>query len=251
MSEVQIASVTPAPLTQWQRIFNIFIAPSKTFEDIRRGNRNWWLPLILLTLAAYVLFAAIYTRIGMSQVVENQIRMSPKAEERMANLTPEQAARGEKISVAVTEGAFLAAPLITLASAAILAFGLLGTINFGFGGRASYGEIFALFLYAWLPGIVKTLMGIAVIYAGMAPEAFNVKNFAPTNLGAFLDPVDTNRALYTLASSLDIVTIWMLILLGMGTAIVSGVKRSASYTVVFAWWAVFVLVGAAWAAAFS
>ena len=50
----------------------------------------------------------------------------------------------------------------------------------------------------------------------MAPESFNIKNFAPTNLGAFLDPVDTNKALYTLATSLDAITIWTLVLLGMG-----------------------------------
>ena len=251
MSEVQSAGVVPAPLTQWERVFNIFTAPSLTFEDIRRGNRSWWLPLILISLAAYVLFAAVSTRIGMSQVVENQIRMNPGAEERMAELTPEQAARGAKISIAVTRGAFVAAPLITLGSAAILAFVLLGTMNFGCGGRARYDEIFAVSIYAWLPGIVKTVMGLAVIYAGMAPEAFNVKNFAPTNLGAFLDPADTNRILYTLASSLDIVTIWMLILLGMGVAIVAGVKRGLGYGVVFAWWLVVVAASTIWAAAFN
>ena len=55
--------------------------------------------------------------------------------------------------------------------------------------------------------------------------------------------METNKALYTLATSLDVVTIWTLVLLGMGTAIVAGVKRSSGYIAVFGWWAIFVLFG--------
>ncbi len=82
----------------------------------------------------------------------------------------------------------------------------------------------------------------------MAPESFNVKNFAPTNLGAFLDPVETNKALYALATSVDAITIWTLVLLGMGTATVAGVKRGSGYIAVFGWWAIIVLVGVGFAA---
>jgi hypothetical protein len=117
---------------------------------------------------------------------------------------------------------------------------LMGTINFGFGGRANFGDLFAVMYYAWLPQVVKVLLGTAVIYAGMAPESFNIKNFAPTNLGAFLDPADTAKALYALATSLDVVTIWMLVLMSIGVAAVAGVKRSAGYIAVFGWWAIIV-----------
>ncbi len=106
-------------------------------------------------------------------------------------------------------------------------------------------------MFASLPTIVKTLLGTIVIFAGAAPESFNIKNFAPTNIGAFLNPMETNKALYALASSLDIVTIWTLVLLGMGTAIVAGVKRASGYTAVFGWWAIFTLISVGWAAAFS
>ncbi|MGA7856607.1 MAG: YIP1 family protein, partial [Terracidiphilus sp.] len=82
----------------------------------------------------------------------------------------------------------------------------------------------------------------------VAPDSFNIKNFAPTNLGAFLSPTDTNAALYALATSLDVVTIWTLVLLGMGLAMVAGVKRSSGYIAVFGWWALFVILGAGIAA---
>ncbi len=254
MSEMEIHSVPEAVpeepgLTQWQRVSNTFTAPSKTFEDIKRGHRSWWAPFLIYAVIGYILFAAVATKIGMQQVVDNQIRMDPKTEERMANATPEQREAGVRISLKITEGVFIASPLMLLAAAALLSLGLWGTINFGFGGKASYGSVFSVWMYASLPTVIKSLLGIVVIYAGMAPESFNIKNFAPTNLGAFLNPVETNKALYTLATSLDAVTIWTLVLLGIGTATVAGVKRSAGYTAVFGWWAIFILVSVGIAAA--
>jgi hypothetical protein len=106
-------------------------------------------------------------------------------------------------------------------------------------------------MFAGLPGILKVILGSIVIFAGIAPESFNIKNYAPTNIGAFLNPVETNKALYSLATSLDIVTIWTLVLLAIGTAAVAGVKRTSGYIAVFGWWAIFVLIGVGMAAAFS
>jgi hypothetical protein len=235
-------------LTQWQRVACTFTAPSKTFEDVKRGNRSWWLPLIVTALVGYILFAAVAQKIGIQQTVDNQIRMDPKAQERMANASPEQRAMGEKVSVGITEGVFIAGPLIGMLGALVVAAVLMGTINFGFGGRAKFGEVFAVVYYAWLPQVVKVLLGTAVIYAGMAPESFNIKNFAPTNLGAFLDPTDTAKWLYALATSLDAVTIWMVVLMSIGVATVAGVKRSAGYIAVFGWWLIIVFFGVVTAA---
>lgn len=245
---VQSATVLAPGLSQWQRVANIFTAPSKTFEDIKRGNKSWWLPLIIMAIVGYILFAAIYTKIGMQQVVENQIRMDPKAAERMAQMPQEQRETGEKISLYFTEGAFIASPVLVMVIAAIVSLVMWGTINFVFGGKATFASVFAVWFYASLPSIIKSLLGAIVVFAGMAPESFNIKNFAPTNLGAFLDPIETNKALYSLATSLDVITIWTLVLIGMGTATVAGVKRGSGYIAVFGWWAIIVLFGVGFAA---
>jgi len=245
-----VAGVAPAApgLSQWQRVTNIFSAPSKTFEDIKRGNRSWWLPFVITALVAYIFFAAVAFQIGMQQVVTNQIHLNPKAEEKLAQAPTAAREMSNKISLYVTEGAFIANPVLVLAGIALLSLGLWGTINFVFGGKATFGSIFAVWMYASLPAIIKTILGTVVIFAAGEPDTFNIKNFAPTNAGAFLNPLETNKALYALATSLDAVTIWMLVLLGIGTAIVAGVKRGSGYIAVFGWWAIFVLIGIGWAA---
>ena len=251
MSEPGTQPAAVAGLTQWQRLADTFTAPSKTFDDIKRGNRSWWLPLIVMALFGYIFFGAIVQKVGIRQVTENQIRMSPKAQDRMAQATPEQREQGYNISDGITEGVFIAGPLMGMLGAVVVGAVLFGTINFGFGGKAKFGEVFAVVYYAWLPSLVKVLLGVVVIYAGMAPESFNIKNFAPTNLGAFLDPVETNKALYALATAFDAVTIWMLVLMGIGVATVAGVKRSSGYIAVFGWWLIVVFLGVVSASLFG
>ena len=253
--QTQPAAATPVQgsgLSQWQRVVDTFSAPSKTFTDIRDHSRSWWLPFVIYAVIGYVFFAAVATKIGMQQVVQNQIQLDTKAQERMASATPEQRDMSMKISLYVTEGVFIANPLFLLAGVALLSLGLWGTINFIFGGKAKYGHIFSVWMFAGLPGIIKPVLGTILIVMGVAPDTFNIKNYAPTNPAAlFMNPLDSNKALYSLASSLDVVTIWTLVLLGMGTAIVAGVKRGSGYMAVFGWWAIFVLIGVGWAAAFS
>ena len=236
------AEATPG-LSQMQRVTSVFSAPSKTFDDINRGNKSWWMPFLIMIVIGYIFFAAITVKVGWNQVAQNAINMNPKSQERMAQATPEQRETSMKFTQYAMEGGFAASPVIVLIVVALGSLVLMGTINFGFGGKARFGEVFAMWMYASLPGIIKTLLGTIVLFAGSAPDSFNLNNFAPTNVGAFLNPAETNAALYKFASALDFTTIWSMVLLGIGLATVARVKRSSGYIAVFAWWAIIVLLG--------
>jgi hypothetical protein len=257
MSDMEVQPVAGAApvgpgMSQLQRVTSVFaFAPSKTFEDIKRGNRSWWLPWVIMAVVGYLFFAVVTTRVTMQTVVDNQSKlMSESQQEKMAQMPPEQRAMTAKWTLYVTEGVFIASPIFVLIVAAIVSLVLWGTINFVFGGKASFGAVFAVWFFANLWSIFKSLVGIIVIFAGNSPETFNIKNFAPTNVAALLypNPAEANHALYALTSSLDFVTIVSLFLMGIGIAIVAGVKRSSGYIAVFGWWAIIVLVGVGWAA---
>lgn len=247
---VQPAAEVAPGLSQMQRVTNTFTAPSKTFADIKRGNKSWWMPFLLSALVTYLFFFAITSKVGWATVSENMVRMNPKTEERMSQLTPEQRETQMKGMRYGTEGVFAASPILFgLGFTALIAGVLLGTINFGFGGRATYGSVFAVCIYAFLPWLIRAVLGTIVLYAGTVPESFNLNTPAPTSLGAFLSPQDTNIALYTFATWMDFTTIWCLVLLGMGLATVAGVKRSSGYIAVFGWWALLLIISVGWAAA--
>jgi len=249
------SAAEPAPeaagLSQWQRVTNTFTAPSKTFEDIKRGHKSWWLPFLIMVLIGYVFFAAITFKVGWAQVAENAIHLNPKSEEKLNQAPPAQKEMAMKITQYSMEGAFAASPVLVLIVIALSSLVLWGTINLGFGGKATFGNIFVVSIFAGLPGIIKTLLGAIVIFVVNTPESFNLNNFAPTSLGAFMNPLETNAALYKLATALDVTSIWGMVLTAIGIAIVAGVKRSSGYIAVFGWWALIVLITVGWAAAFS
>jgi hypothetical protein len=246
--EIQGTTVSAPGLTQAQRVMDAFTAPSKTFEDIKRGNKSWWLPFILSLVFAYGLFGAITMKVGWSQAAENVINMNQKSAERIAQMPAEQRAGAMKFTEYLMEGTFIASPVLVLLIAAVVAGVMLGTINFIFGGKASFGAVFAVWFYASLPGIIKSILGSVVLFSGMAPESFNIQNFAPTNLGAFVSIQDVGPAVYKLATAIDFTTIWYLVLFSIGLSMVAGVKRSTGYMAVFGWWVIITLVSVGYAA---
>jgi uncharacterized integral membrane protein len=240
-------------LTQWQRVLNIFSAPSKTFEDIKNGNRSWWLPIILMLLSFAVFYAAVATQVTWKAVAENEQRNMPEfAKRMMERMTPEQREKQEQAAPKSKMITTVFTPLGIVVMDLIAAGVLLGTINFGFGGKAKFSSLFTVTLYAGLVQYpIKWLLATITIFAGVEPEVFNIRNPAPTNVGAFFSQRDTPFALYAFLSALDAATIWCLVVTSIGTATVAGVKRSSGYIAVFGWWALFVLIGVGIAAAFS
>jgi len=254
MSDLEIhpvaAAATAGPgLSQVERVTSTFSAPSKVFEDIRNGHRSWWLPFVIAVVASYILFTAITVKVGWAQVADNAVRIDPKAADKMAQAPPDQRAMIMKFTQYSMEGAVAASPILILIVVALGSLVLWGTINFVFGGKATFGSIFAMWMYASLPRLIQTLLGAIVVFTSGTPETFNLNNFAPTNLGAFLSPTDTNAALYKLATALDFTTIWTLVLLSIGLAIVAKVKRSSGYIAVFGWWAIIVIISVGYKAA--
>lgn len=62
----------------------------------------------------------------------------------------------------------------------------MATINFGFGGKARFGQLFTVTLYAGLVmWPIRWLLAAITLFSGVEPEMFNIHNPAPTNVGAF------------------------------------------------------------------
>src|SRR5579875_1988978 len=159
------------PLSQVERVVDTFVAPSKTFTDVLR-SASWWLPYVLLVLSTWVTAVAIQQRVGWGPLAENEIRLNPKAEAKQADMTPDQVAMQRKITASIMQGTLFGAPVTDLFFIAIFAVILWPTINFGFGGSATFGRVFAVCAYAFLPGIIKNLVAAALLYGGRSPETF-------------------------------------------------------------------------------
>ena len=93
-------------------------------------------------------------------------------------------------------------------------------------------------------------MAIAVIF-GQDTADFLIQNPVGTNLGYYLNFAETPRFLYSLATGVDLIQLWVLALTAIGISEVARVKRGTAFGLVFGWWIVVSLVGAGLAAAFA
>jgi hypothetical protein len=160
-----------AGLTQWQRVTSIFTAPSRTFDDIKRGNKSWWLPFLLSIVIGSALWGTVTVKVGWRQVEENGLRLAPKQAERLQSLPPDQSETQMKYGAIGQEYFWLLAPVWLLIVNLMGAGILLGTINFGFGGRATYGQVLAVSWYGGLPLLIKLVLGCIALWVGLSPES--------------------------------------------------------------------------------
>ena len=137
MSETGVQSVAEGVpgLTQWQRVVSTFTAPSKTFEDIKRGNRSWWMPFIITILSSYILVGAITLKIGWAQVAENTIHFNPSTAEKLEQAPPAQREMTLKFTQYGIEGSFFASPILALIFVSLGSLVLWGTSTLSLAAR--------------------------------------------------------------------------------------------------------------------
>lgn len=237
----------PSPLSQAERVVDTFLAPGKTFTDIRR-SASWWLPWLLTAIVGWAMVYVVDKKIGIEKVVENQMAMSPKQAAKLDQLPPDQRAAQMETVVKFNRVIAYAFPFISLVIAAVIAGVLLGTFNFGLGAELKFKHCMAVTLYSWLPGVIKALIAILAVSIG-GGEGFTFQNPVASNLSGLVDP--SSHFLYALATSLDLFTLWSLVLAGIGYSCLTKVKRGTCMGVVFGWWAVVVLAGAGIGALFA
>ncbi len=228
----------PAPGSFPSRFAGVFFSPRETFADMAR-NPGFIAPLIALIVSSVAVAETMLAKIGMERIV----RMSIEQSKRASSMTPEQ------MQQAVEQGARIGSILVHLSGllggpifmAIVAGIGLL-IVNGIFGAQANFKTAFSISCYADLVAVLSALMALAVIFFG-DPEHFNAQNPVPSNVGFFLNPLETSKPLMALASSFDIFSLWFMALLGIGFSEATRRKAKALsvFLVYFGVWMIYVL----------
>jgi hypothetical protein len=229
-----------APLSQGARIVDTFIAPSKTFTDLRR-SAQWWLPFLLMTLAGWGLVFVSEQKIGAQKLLENDLRARPKAEAQYEKATPEQQQQQVKITGIIY---YVAIPVFTLLIWLVMAGLQFGTFKFGANADISYSKSLAVVVYAGLPMVLRHLLAMLSVLAGVSADGFTLNNPVASNPGYFMNAADS-PFWYFIASQMDIFLLWTLALTAIGFATTGKVKMGTAFAIVIGWWAVITLAFAA------
>jgi hypothetical protein len=145
-------------------------------------------------------------------------------------------------------GVILGVPIVDLVWAALL-FGIVKGIM---GAQVRYKQVFSTVVWAGMPGLIFTVLVIVVMFL-KPPDDFNLQNPLVFNPGAFMDPLTTSKFVYSLASSLDLFSIWMMILIGIGLKAAGGrsISSGGAMAAVFVPWVIWTLGKASLAGIFA
>ena len=247
MTDATSLPETPA-LTQIERVVDTFIAPSKTFNDIFRST-SWWLPFVLLVLATIGSCFAMDKKVGFDSIAEHQMTKTPAAADQLQQLPPDQRAARLHASAKFTRIFTYGAAVPFLIVIAIEALVLWGCFNFGLGAKTTFGQVFAVIMYAGLPHLFISLLTIILLFAGVGTDGFDIQNPVGTNIGYFLQ--DSSAALKVAGSFFDVFSLWALALLVIGMATISRKSIGQAAAIVVGWWVLLLLVFTGITAAFG
>jgi Yip1 domain len=224
-------------------LFKIFYAPGDVFAGIPEKSQ-WYLPFVSTLILSCLASALIVNSIGMENLVRRQLRAQPQLVEKLGEEKIEEIARRANSPARHASayiGSILGAGVIILAVAAILA-ALMALMGAGAGFR----NVFSVTAYSYFAynSILLALSAITLCVIS-DKESINPENMLLSHAGAFLDRATTNKALFSIAASMDIFSFWLLFLMALGLSKVSKhITFACTAAVVVGVWALYTAVKA-------
>jgi hypothetical protein len=238
------ADAGTAQMSFFQRLSGIYFEPAKTFEDISR-KRSWLGIFLLMSLVAIGASYTLQWRMDPADAARKGLAMFEPVLKKFLNA--EQMAQAEaqaekqalqprtfwrKYSPIVFTPLMIYVMYLLVAVIFLLAFLVTGA-------GISFRKSFTAALWGMgPPGIVVTLLSILFMFVkNPADLDVNPVNNVVSNLGLLVD-FNTHPVLNSLLSSVDLFSIWTIVLLSLGFAAVSEKKltaRKAAIPIVGLW----------------
>jgi hypothetical protein len=233
--------------SSWGRLIGALVAPGETFRSI--AERPTWLPpLLVLALLGGAVGLVLQMRTDPEEMVRGQLEMVKVdlPQEQVDEMIEEAENRttGAKIGLAAV-GAVLQPFLF-----AVLA--VLFWIGFRmFGSEMDYLRSLATTLHGYLPLALASLINLPLMFTRETltfEEAAN-GGVLVSSLKA-LAPEDAPAVTEVLLGSIDLFTVWAMILLAIGYREVAKVSSAVASGIIILFWLIFVLGKVGFAAAF-
>ena len=233
------AEPTTKPAARWEDFIDIFYAPASVFA--RRIGSGWGLPLLVVT----VLVSAIYlANMGVMQPIMDAefTRGMAAAMRKNPQITADVMEKGRGIAekfgiVFIIVGMPLTVFFVGLFQWVVGKF---------FDAKQTFGAALMVTAYAYMPKVLESaLSGIQGLL--MDPASLTGRYKLSLGAGRFMDP-DGNPVILALLGRVDVFTIWVTILIGIGLSVTGKISRGRAFAAAAMVWvlgALFVVLQAA------
>ena len=204
------------------------------------------LPFVLTVVATAVSFLVVTPKIDLDRTIRESIEK--RLEKSGRTMPPEAIQRQVDVSKKMTP-VFLGVGI----AAAIAFFFVVALVFWGaakaMGADARYSQLLAIWAHSGLPSLVGVLVSIPIFL--QLPDASLTQDQVPyvlkSNVGAFLDG-STPAAVRALASSVDLFSLAVLVLLVLGFRRLPGLSKGAATWTPIVLWGVAVAIKVVWKA---
>ena len=239
----------PAALSEFARLTGVVFEPGRTFADIAK-RPAWIVPLILVILLSLFYLYGFSVHVGWERAITKAIDSSP----RMAQLPLDQRQRAVEMQLRLAPifgyaGIVIFTPLYYLVASGVM----LGIVKGLMDAPVTLKQVFAVMSYASaVPRVIFALLAAVVMFL-QNPDDFDMQNPFASNPGALMSPENSSKFVHSLASSLDVFNLWVIVLIAIGLKAAGGKSLSfaGALGAVVLPWAVWVLGRAALASVFS
>lgn len=231
-------------------LWGIVARPRATFRYLNEnGRRLWWLPALLaviLVILPIIVASPIQARQAREAVAEVQAQMSEM-------FSPEQQQQMERAQQIATSPLIVTVfPSITGVLGLVIGWlvwaGALYLVGMVAGGHASFGALFRMVVWAWIPyalrGFLQTLY---ILFTGQLIAHPGLSGLVADNrpVGEMLQaPPSPGQLLASaLLARIDLFLFWNLALLVVGTVVVTRLSARKATALVLGIWLLLALIG--------
>lgn len=226
LSEPNVATAAPHA-SLWEDFVDIIVDPVSVFR--RRENGNWFIPLIIVTVAIAII--AIASRGVLQPLMEAEFERAADTMRKNPQVTEDMIERVHGVMLFTqTWGPVVFTP-ITIIVVGFVTWFISKLVD----ARETLSAAMMIASYAYVPRIIQFVLN-AVQGLIMKPDQMNgiIKlSFSPAR---FLDPARANPVLIQVLNRFDIFTIWVTVLLAIGIYVTGRVsKRQAAIAGILIW----------------
>ncbi len=238
MADAQAPAVSPEKRNVLSVLLDIFFDPKAAFREIVACPR-WWFPLILTIIGALAFTYLFSTRVGWEGVMR-------KAMEANDQIPKDQ--REQMIATQVKYAGIFGygvALIFIPAIGALVAGVLMFIFNNLFGGEVKFKQAFGIVTWSGVPALLGTVVAIILLFV-KSPEDIDINNPVPFNIGFYLSD-KVPKWLMSLASSVDLFTIWTIALIAAGFAVATRKSWLTCLWGVLLPWLAWIVIKVGWA----
>jgi hypothetical protein len=220
-------AAAPTQTNSFARIGGALFAPNETFKEIV-AKPDFGIPLAVLLIVGFMGAVVI------AQHIDFEAATREALEGQNRQMSQEDMDRAARMAGAFTKAIMYFAPVFSVVFYVVIAGVLLLAFRM-FGGEGNFKQAFSVTLYAWYPQLIKGILMALVVLSRKDIPADQLGSIVMSNPGFLVDPKQ-QAILYAVLTSLDVFTIWTLVLLIIGFSFVSGMSKTKSAAVVISLW---------------